>query len=770
MEDAMIQASLILFAIQAGVKLGKRGYDILIDKNYRQALSLPSVKSFNPDEADAIIFFVEEENRHWIRKPDGPFWELSRQEGGSLKAYRIIKGLDNKLDGKAKEVLPGIQQYEQEKNNMPKTGQRLLATVVDIGIDFFKTNTAALGLGSTAEIINGFLPVVEDLGNTLDEQKFDKGKVSDIAGKVFKAGLQVLGNNTALISLPQGVKNLLGGVTNALLKDFDGFKLDPGKQDSRLQFYDRVAESLVKGAMAGFAASPALVLPGPSGGAELVRETLTQVFQGLQSQEDLFTKDSLEIIFKNGLLSMSKNAELITKGKIIQSFLQKTVDELTKGNAKDIFSERTFAEISKIGLETLANNIATLIDPNNPQRKLLDETIAALATSLSTTLTDGKLGKLFTSKQLIKLSQDVFQEVAKNPQQLLGITKKDTPELTALAQIIASVAKSLGDDPKKLVTGEGALALLRTAIQATANNAEKLLRLDTADSTKNLLYQLLQKTVNELTKPTAKDIFSEATVAEVMKIGLETLGNNISTLIDPKNPQRVFLAESIAALTSSLSTTLAGKNLRTLISGPQITDLSRIIFQEVAKNPQQLLGITKQAKPELTTLAQIIASVAQSLGDDPKKLIAGEGALELLRTAIQTATQNADKLLRPDPADPTKNLLYQLLNATVQPLAAHMTPKNVSNLINPQVIANTATQMLLTTAVNLESFVAGEAAQIRDLMQTMLYLSTTAEFSARLNSGNLTKIFDILLQKLIIGKLDPTNRESVSTELEDALR
>jgi hypothetical protein len=57
-----------------------------------------------------------------------------------------------------------------------------------------------------------------------------------------------------------------------------------------------------------------------------------------------------------------------------------------KEGTKEIFSEGTVAEVVKIGLETLGNNIATLIDPDNPARKLLDETVAALAFSLSSAL------------------------------------------------------------------------------------------------------------------------------------------------------------------------------------------------------------------------------------------------------------------------------------------------------------------------------------------------------------------------------------------------
>ena len=109
-----------------------------------------------------------------------------------------------------------IVEFDQEKKSKAPTVQRLLATVVDIGIDFFKTNTVALGLGSSAQkIITAFVPVVENINKTLklDEnniKEFDKRQIPDIAGKVLTAGLQVLGDNKALISRDQGVQNLFG--------------------------------------------------------------------------------------------------------------------------------------------------------------------------------------------------------------------------------------------------------------------------------------------------------------------------------------------------------------------------------------------------------------------------------------------------------------------------------------------------------------------------------------------------------------------------------
>jgi hypothetical protein len=161
--------------------------------------------------------------------------------------------------------------------------------------------------------------------------------------------------------------------------------------------------------------------------------------------------------------------------------------------------------------------------------------------------------------------------------------------------------------------------------------------------------------------------------------------------------------------------------------------------------------------------------VAQSLEKNPRKLITGEGALKLLRTAIKTAAQNAGTLLRLDTADPTENLLYQLLNATVHPLAEKITTENLPGLINRQTIAETATRVLVTTVNNLEPFIQGEPTQISDLIKAILRLATEEKISARLNAGNFALVFDKLLRKLLLGELILTDENSIRTALIVAL-
>ncbi len=57
--------ALILFAIEAAVRLGRKVYDVLVDETHERALPLPLGDLHgDPTEADARIFFAAVENRH----------------------------------------------------------------------------------------------------------------------------------------------------------------------------------------------------------------------------------------------------------------------------------------------------------------------------------------------------------------------------------------------------------------------------------------------------------------------------------------------------------------------------------------------------------------------------------------------------------------------------------------------------------------------------------------------------------------------------------
>ena len=83
--------TLVLFAIQAGIQLGRKVYDIYVEKNFNRPLLLPfGDLAPQPLETQALLFFAQDQNRHWIEEQ--PLQGIL-VKNGALAAYKALLGL-----------------------------------------------------------------------------------------------------------------------------------------------------------------------------------------------------------------------------------------------------------------------------------------------------------------------------------------------------------------------------------------------------------------------------------------------------------------------------------------------------------------------------------------------------------------------------------------------------------------------------------------------------------------------------------------------------
>jgi hypothetical protein len=632
--------TLILFAISAGVKLGQKFYEVLVDANRERPLYLP-LGDFagNPELPDAVRFF-QYSNTKKLTTKGGPYYLLDGQD--LINAYHSVLAVSQQL-GKtisfdpgpkdtyspsysvADEVVDFIMSFhgfnQDLLKQLPKKEQkidlkqlpfdqlkkgeghappvlRLIGVLVDIGIDYFHANPQALGENSAArKVLEAFITGIKPI----DFDQAEDGKLQTIAGTVMLAGLCAFGENTNLVSKDKRIQVLLGGVTGAIVKDFKDAPTI-GAAFRRQEFFERVTSSLLRGVMAGFADNPTLFLTEDTGNAEkIIRDTITQVFKGLaqEDQEKLFTNESLEVIIKSAMVAVSEDAGIVTKQPILQQLIAGTVAALaTDKSGKEIFKnpEGAVAAILKNGLDALGNNIGTLIDPDNPERLFLVEAIKALTAGLGTTLSSGKLKDLMSTQQLVSLSQIVFNELAQHPQRLLGngSTGPD-PTMTALAQIVGSVGKALGENPEKLITGAGLLTLLQTAIRTTGQNVDKLLDLNTQDPATNLLYQVLQSLTDGFSQAQGPSVlFTREMFADTACRVIVTTSNNLGFVTGGK--------DEIPGLITKLMTLTAGEEIWNRLNSGNFP----VVFEGLLR--QVLLG-----KLNLDDAGAVMAAVVKIL-------------------------------------------------------------------------------------------------------------------------------------------------------------
>jgi hypothetical protein len=336
----------------------------------------------------------------------------------------------------------------------------------------------------------------------------------------------------------------------------------------REDFFKRIGRSVLRGGVSAFSENTDLFLPGDVAAKALVESALSQTLAGLRQHENLFTAEAVEVIFDSALRAVSENAAIFSDQKILQDLIEKTTAVLADEEVEKILSRETAASILAIGLEVTAENVETLIDATGPQKQLLASTVSALAKGLSDDLAGGSgFRELLSRRQLVELSSIVFDEVARHPEQLLGESLA-IAQRTALAQVIGSVAAALGEDPKKLVNGDGALDLVRTALRVSVRNADKLLDLDTDDTKTNLLFRVTRE-ISEaaLEADDPRKLLSRDVFVEIVERSLPVVSANLGPLLADASPRvEQVVAAALGLAAGGLETRTNGENLPGLVA------------------------------------------------------------------------------------------------------------------------------------------------------------------------------------------------------------
>jgi hypothetical protein len=561
----MIDPSLVIFAIEAGVKLGRKVYEVLIDETVEKALLLPVGDLFGDiQEADAIEFFDRHENAD-LAGPKGPYAQLSRQE--KILAYKTIYAIDERIGPSAgipegANIILSLHAFEQYKKGFGAKSpvQRILGTIVEIGIDYFAENPAALGKDSPAR------KALQSFIQGLNETDFAEGSPTQIVGDVLVAALRTFGENIQLVDDDQRVQALLGGVTNALIQDVQA-AASQGELLRRERLVRRIASSLLLGAMGAVEQSTGLFVPRNQMAQKLIHSTLSQLLEGLRNKEDLFTNDSIELLFKSALGAVAENADLFSDQKILQELIRRTLTALTDTEGRKLFSEETVPAVLREALEVVRDNVGTLVDPHDPRQQLLASAASAVAGGLASTLAgDGKVKDLLSKSQLVELTKAVFQEVAKHPEQLLGDHLDDVKK-TPLAQIIGSVACALGGDSARLVNGESLVKLVQSTLQVAVCNADKLIDLHSEDPRTNVLFKAIQQAASAVIESgDPRKLVTRTGFLKIIQCVLRVVSANADAfLAGESKPVKATVAKALELAGVALQSRINGANLPTLI-------------------------------------------------------------------------------------------------------------------------------------------------------------------------------------------------------------
>lgn len=549
----MINPSAVIFAIEAGIKVATKVRQIAIDMTSEKALVTPAGLLVGDELESAASHYFDQ---HPELAP--------ANEAEQVKAYQAILQIESGATQNVREMLKQLGPISQVKagtGSRPAL-QRLLGTVAEIAVDYFTLHPDKLGKNQgSRQVLAAFI-------SRLDEVEFSEAMPRDLIEQVMHASLSTLGEQVTLIDDDRRVQVLIGGVTQALLGDYDQLT-KATDQMKRGQLIKRISSSVMRGGAAAFTTNVDLFMPGDAQATVVVKSTLSAIVKGIEGKEDLFTNESLELIYQNALVAVAENSSVFTDDVLLSSMIKNTVTALTSKQAQSVFGQETVSAIVQAALVTVTENIETLVDADSPEKQVLADAITALANGLGQKLA-GKASarELLSKKQLVGLTSLVFAEVARHPEQLLHRIGDDELK-TVLAQIVGSTAKALGDDPKRLVNGASYFTLVQAALKTGLLNADKLLDLDTTKVSTNILYQVIKDAADAVSQhPDPRRLVSREVFVTTVTGILPIVSANLDPLLGKRVKEPVKATVRIIldqASSGALENFVNGANLAPLI-------------------------------------------------------------------------------------------------------------------------------------------------------------------------------------------------------------
>jgi hypothetical protein len=171
----------------------------------------------------------------------------------------------------------------------------------------------------------------------------------------------------------------------------------------------------------------------------------------------------------------------------------------------------------------------------------------------------------------------VFEEVANHPEQLLGAADPGDRK-AALAQIIGSVARALGNEPERFVTGEGFVTLVEIALQTATRNADKLLNLDTVSTQHNVLFQVIEQTVTAIVETgDTRNLINRDVFLDIAERILPIVSANIVGLVNSPEAVKDAVRTALELARGSLEGRINGENLPVLT----VELLTEVLWEEL---------------------------------------------------------------------------------------------------------------------------------------------------------------------------------------------
>lgn len=544
----MLQAELVLFAIQAALKLYAGVRQAYVDSTRDRPLVLPLPRA--TETAIELIGNWFETNSFGMSVRDrSPLVqnllidlhaneeELRRLYFLYLNEVRDDPSNDVPLSGDDLAALLTVRQWAKgEDVGHPSSLQRIAGTLIEIAVDYFAYMPGAVSQSRPeGRALLAFLRAIDDVDFV------NAPNAGAVVGSIMVGVLNTVGTTPGLLVIGKKEQMLVAGMSTALARAATRH-LGAGTTQADLltgkEWLQLAAASLAKGASDTVLANPELYLPGDgNAGSKVLQDVLGQIADLAIGPEAinlqaLVTTQGLTTISQAALASVSRNPEILGSNneglkKLVSQIAASLADATNLPKGKDLAP----AVISLV-LARSADNLDLFWggDRSDAGRNLLVLAAGHTLAALSAAAAPGPKPPAFVQEQILSIVDAVLAEVEANPDWVLAQVGMGDERSPVVKAALAAALAAMKGRPLSKFGADTAHDVLLAALGAVALRIEFLDKLPDGQARLTaaldvVLSAALTETVPPLSFQRRWQLAQASAIDTMVKASLDTLAS-----------------------------------------------------------------------------------------------------------------------------------------------------------------------------------------------------------------------------------------------------
>jgi hypothetical protein len=488
---------IIMFGIQAGVRLHGQARQSYIEKTRERELAIPLPGlEHSSTVTQAFAYFKDNiQGKRYVAASER-LTELHEMAKAGAQAFESNHPVESKeyvelykfyrLDDAGALVaeeflltdiiaLNTVAQWRRGETPHPTAIRRIAGTVTEIGIDFFASGP---GAGKLAGNSPTKLLLTEVL-RTLDDHSFVSEGLEGAIEKVFIATLDVIQENPAIVSGDPKIQKFVSGTAWGVIDDIQR-RIDKLPENQRLLTSDKFGEvarsvfrSVVRNSADTVLENPETFLGVQAGSESAMAAKLGKIVLDAVLPESstgvnlsaIATGETLDKLVKGALAVLVEHPDLMgIDNPEIEKIVQEVATKLASQTEK--IGPDLFPDIARLVLEKTATNLELFWIPDGPGQNLAITAVSSLLSELAREPATGKWKPDLSKSQVLNIVEAALDNLADNPAIVSRVVTGKPALQAGVAAILAGFAEQELDNFSSATAVKIAIRGLKAATES----------------------------------------------------------------------------------------------------------------------------------------------------------------------------------------------------------------------------------------------------------------------------------------------------------------